>query len=46
MSIISIKNTFPQQWARLGDAVSPVMMMRIAASARDDILARVSAVAA
>ncbi len=35
--------SYAQQWARLGNAVPPVMMMHIAAAVRDGILARVTA---
>ena len=35
--------SYAQQWARLGNAGPPLMMMRIAAVMRDSILARVSA---
>ncbi len=35
--------SYAQQWARLGNAVPPVMMMRIAVVVRDGILAKVSA---
>ena len=34
--------SYAQQWARLGNAVPPVMMMRISAAVRDGVLARVS----
>lgn len=34
--------TFKQQWERMGRAVPPVMMAHIAATIRDEILARVS----
>ncbi len=30
--------SYGQQWARLGNAVPPVMMMRISAAVRDDVL--------
>ncbi len=31
-----------QQWARLGNAVPPLMMMHISAAVRDGVLARLS----
>ncbi len=34
--------SYAQQWARLGNAVPPVMMMRISAAVRDGVLSRVS----
>ncbi len=34
--------SYAQQWARLGNAVLPVMMMRISAAVRDSVLARIS----
>ncbi len=37
--------SYAQQWARLGNAVPPVMMMRIATVVREDILARISGAA-
>lgn len=36
-----LKGDFSQQWERLGRAVPPVMMMHIAATVRDEILAKV-----
>ncbi len=39
----ALVGSYAQQWARLANAVPPVMMMRISATVRDGILARVSA---
>ncbi len=33
--------SYAQQWARLGNAVPPVMMMHVATAVREDILARI-----
>ncbi len=36
-----LTGTYAQQWERMGRAVPPVMMMHIAATVRDEILARI-----
>ena len=33
--------SYAQQWARLGNAVPPVMMMHISVAVRDNVLARI-----
>jgi len=38
----ALVGSYAQQWARLGSAVPPVMMMHISAAVRDGVLARVS----
>ncbi|HYK88336.1 MAG TPA: DNA cytosine methyltransferase [Acidobacteriota bacterium] len=38
----TLVGSYAQQWARLGNAVPPVMMMHISAAVRDGVLARVS----
>ncbi len=35
--------SYAQQWARLGNAVPPVMMMHISAAVREGVLARLAA---
>ena len=34
--------SYAQQWARLGNAVPPMMMLHIATAVREDILERIS----
>ncbi len=37
-----MRGFYAQQWAGLGNAVPPAMMMRIVAAVRDGVLARIS----